>query len=104
MLDAAGLSLFGMAGVEKALAYGIQPLIAMLVGTGTGVGGDSRHSAGARAGGAANRYLSHGGLRRRSRSGGGAALRAVDGGLGGGRVPDLLRAATGSRVPWVASV
>ena len=39
VLDAAGLSLFAMAGVEKALAYGIKPFIAMLMGTVTGVGG-----------------------------------------------------------------
>jgi len=38
-LDAAGLALFAVAGTEKALAYGIQPLIAVLMGMITGVGG-----------------------------------------------------------------
>jgi uncharacterized membrane protein YeiH len=38
-LDAAGLSLFAMAGTEKALAYRIHPFIAVLLGTITGVGG-----------------------------------------------------------------
>jgi len=38
-LDAAGLALFAVAGVEKALAYGISPFIATLMGTITGVGG-----------------------------------------------------------------
>jgi uncharacterized membrane protein YeiH len=39
ILDAAGLALFAVAGTEKALAYGIHPLIAILMGTLTGVGG-----------------------------------------------------------------
>jgi uncharacterized membrane protein YeiH len=39
VLDAAGLSLFAVAGVEKALMYGIQPFIAALMGTITAVGG-----------------------------------------------------------------
>ncbi|HTA86738.1 MAG TPA: TRIC cation channel family protein [Silvibacterium sp.] len=39
LLDAAGLSLFAVAGAEKALAYGINPLIAILMGGITGVGG-----------------------------------------------------------------
>jgi uncharacterized membrane protein YeiH len=39
VLDAAGLALFAMAGVEKAIAYGIKPFVAMLMGTVTGVGG-----------------------------------------------------------------
>ena len=38
-LDAAGLSLFAIAGAEKALAYGINPFIAVLMGGITGVGG-----------------------------------------------------------------
>jgi uncharacterized membrane protein YeiH len=38
-LDAAGLGLFAVAGTEKALEFGIQPFIAMLLGTITGVGG-----------------------------------------------------------------
>jgi uncharacterized membrane protein YeiH len=38
-LDAAGLSLFAMAGAEKALEYGIHPFIAILMGGITGVGG-----------------------------------------------------------------
>jgi uncharacterized membrane protein YeiH len=38
-LDAAGLALFAMAGAEKALDYGINPFIAVLMGTTTGVGG-----------------------------------------------------------------
>lgn len=39
VLDAAGLSLFAIAGTEKALAYGIHPFMAVLMGTVTGVGG-----------------------------------------------------------------
>ncbi|HTZ79183.1 MAG TPA: trimeric intracellular cation channel family protein [Stellaceae bacterium] len=38
-LDAAGLSLFAVAGTEKALAFGLSPFIATLLGTVTGVGG-----------------------------------------------------------------
>jgi uncharacterized membrane protein YeiH len=38
-LDAAGLSLFCVAGAEKALDYGIHPFIAILMGGITGVGG-----------------------------------------------------------------
>jgi uncharacterized membrane protein YeiH len=39
VLDAAGLALFAVAGTEKALAFGIHPAIATLMGTLTGVGG-----------------------------------------------------------------
>jgi uncharacterized membrane protein YeiH len=38
-LDAAGLSLFAMTGVEKALDYGMHPLMAVVMGGITGVGG-----------------------------------------------------------------
>jgi uncharacterized membrane protein YeiH len=38
-LDAAGLSLFAVAGTEKALLYDMHPFIAILLGTVTGVGG-----------------------------------------------------------------
>lgn len=38
-LDAAGLGLFAVAGAEKALEFGINPLIAVLMGGVTGVGG-----------------------------------------------------------------
>lgn len=38
-LDAAGLSLFAVAGAEKALEFGIHPFIAVLMGGITGVGG-----------------------------------------------------------------
>jgi uncharacterized membrane protein YeiH len=38
-LDAAGLALFAVAGAEKALEFGINPLIAVLMGGVTGVGG-----------------------------------------------------------------
>ena len=38
-LDAAGLSLFAIAGTEKALDYGVNPFIAALLGTITGTGG-----------------------------------------------------------------
>jgi len=38
-LDAAGLSLFAMAGVEKSLDYGMHPLMAVMMGGITGVGG-----------------------------------------------------------------
>lgn len=38
-LDAAGLSLFAVAGTEKSIAYKIHPFIAILMGTITGVGG-----------------------------------------------------------------
>ncbi len=39
MVDAAGLSLFAIAGAEKALDYKIGPFISVLMGTITGVGG-----------------------------------------------------------------
>lgn len=39
VLDAAGLSLFAMAGTEKALDHGTHPFIAILMGAITGVGG-----------------------------------------------------------------
>ncbi len=39
VLDAAGLSLFAIAGAEKALEFGIHPFIAILMGGVTGVGG-----------------------------------------------------------------
>ncbi|WP_433964903.1 trimeric intracellular cation channel family protein [Tunturiibacter gelidiferens] len=38
-LDAAGLALFAMAGAGKALEFGINPMIAVLMGVLTGVGG-----------------------------------------------------------------
>ncbi len=38
-LDAAGLSLFAVAGAGKALEYGITPLLAILMGAVTGAGG-----------------------------------------------------------------
>jgi uncharacterized membrane protein YeiH len=40
-LDAAGLAFCAVAGAEKALAYGVHPFIAVLMGTITGVGGGS---------------------------------------------------------------
>lgn len=39
MLDAAGLSMFAIAGTEKALNYKMHPFVAVLLGTITGVGG-----------------------------------------------------------------
>jgi uncharacterized membrane protein YeiH len=39
MLDAAGLALFAVAGTEKALAYGLSPVMAALLGMLTGIGG-----------------------------------------------------------------
>ena len=39
VLDAAGLALFAMSGSGKALAYGVGPFSAVLMGTITGVGG-----------------------------------------------------------------
>jgi uncharacterized membrane protein YeiH len=39
MFDAAGLALFAVAGAQKALAYGIDPLLAPLLGMLTGIGG-----------------------------------------------------------------
>jgi uncharacterized membrane protein YeiH len=39
VVDAAGLALFAVAGVEKALLFEIRPFVAMLMGTITGVGG-----------------------------------------------------------------
>ncbi|AJG24213.1 trimeric intracellular cation channel family protein [Cupriavidus basilensis] len=38
-LDAAGLALFAVAGVQKATNYGVRPFVATLMGTLTGVGG-----------------------------------------------------------------
>ncbi|MGO4408960.1 MULTISPECIES: trimeric intracellular cation channel family protein [unclassified Brevundimonas] len=39
MLDAAGLAFFAVAGTEKALAFGLSPVMAALLGMLTGVGG-----------------------------------------------------------------
>jgi uncharacterized membrane protein YeiH len=39
VLDAAGLSLFAIAGTQKALVFGMHPFVAILLGTITGVGG-----------------------------------------------------------------
>lgn len=39
MFDAAGLALFAVAGTEKALAFGLNPLTAALLGLVTGIGG-----------------------------------------------------------------
>lgn len=39
LFDAAGLALFAVSGTQKALAYGINPLIAALLGMLTGIGG-----------------------------------------------------------------
>lgn len=39
MLDAVGLSLFAVAGAEKALAFGLSPVMAALLGMLTGIGG-----------------------------------------------------------------
>lgn len=39
ILDAAGLSLFAIVGTRKALMFGMHPLVAVLLGTITGVGG-----------------------------------------------------------------
>lgn len=39
MFDAAGLALFAVAGAQKALAYGLNPVMAALLGTLTGIGG-----------------------------------------------------------------
>jgi uncharacterized membrane protein YeiH len=39
MFDAAGLALFAVAGTQKALAYGLNPLMAALLGMLTGIGG-----------------------------------------------------------------
>lgn len=39
MLDAAGLALFAVAGTEKALAFGLSPVMAALLGMLTGIGG-----------------------------------------------------------------
>jgi uncharacterized membrane protein YeiH len=39
LFDAVGLSLFAVAGAEKALAYGLSPMMAALLGMLTGIGG-----------------------------------------------------------------
>ena len=39
VFDAAGLALFAVSGAQKALAYGINPLVAALLGMLTGIGG-----------------------------------------------------------------
>ena len=39
LFDAAGLALFAVAGAQKALAYGLDPLMAALLGMVTGIGG-----------------------------------------------------------------
>jgi uncharacterized membrane protein YeiH len=39
LFDAAGLGLFGVAGAQKALAFGLNPLVSALLGMLTGIGG-----------------------------------------------------------------
>jgi uncharacterized membrane protein YeiH len=39
LFDAAGLGLFGVAGTQMALAFGLHPVMAALLGTLTGIGG-----------------------------------------------------------------
>ena len=39
LLDAAGLGLFAVSGTQKALAFGVNPLVAALLGMLTGIGG-----------------------------------------------------------------
>ena len=39
MFDAAGLALFAVSGTQKALAYGLSPIMAALLGMLTGIGG-----------------------------------------------------------------
>jgi uncharacterized membrane protein YeiH len=39
LFDAAGLALFAVSGAHKALAYGLNPIMAILLGTLTGIGG-----------------------------------------------------------------
>jgi uncharacterized membrane protein YeiH len=39
LLDAAGLAVFAVAGTQKALAFGVNPLVAALLGMLTGIGG-----------------------------------------------------------------
>src|SRR6201987_5859459 len=39
LFDAAGLGLFAVAGTQKALAFGLNPIMAALAGTLTGIGG-----------------------------------------------------------------
>ena len=39
LFDAAGLALFAVAGAQKALAFGLNPLVAALLGMLTGIGG-----------------------------------------------------------------
>ena len=40
VFDAAGLSLFAVSGTQKALAFGLHPVVAALLGMVTGIGGD----------------------------------------------------------------
>lgn len=39
LFDAAGLAIFAVSGTQKALAYGVNPLVAALLGMQTGIGG-----------------------------------------------------------------
>ena len=72
-LDAAGLALFAVAGVGKALEYGITPLLAIMMGAVTGRGRDGAGcAAGAGAGGAALGCLCGGGAGGSDGGGGGA--------------------------------
>jgi uncharacterized membrane protein YeiH len=43
-LDAAGLALFAVTGTEKALAAGLNPVMAALLGMLTGIGGGIIHA------------------------------------------------------------
>src|SRR5688572_10693231 len=42
LFDAVGLALFAAAGAQKALAYGLSPMMAALLGMLTGIGGDRK--------------------------------------------------------------
>jgi uncharacterized membrane protein YeiH len=43
LFDAAGLALFAVSGAHKALVYGLNPIMAILLGMLTGIGGGMAH-------------------------------------------------------------
>jgi hypothetical protein len=94
-LDAAALSLFAIAGAEKALDFGINPFVAALMGTLTAVGGRHapRHLAGAHSDHPARGRLRHRRVRRRGGDDRGAKAGIAAGGIGHPRWSDLLYSA-----------
>jgi Glycine transporter len=87
MFDAAGLAFFAVAGASKALAYGLHPVMAIVLGMVTGIGGGIVRDAGRNSDGASCRTLCRRRPARRGHRGDRAPAaitsRAGDGGRAG---------------------